>query len=196
MTAYPYPIVLGIDFTEASEPAIQMALSLSRGMQSDALHLVHVLPASEARFGTHLEREAERIEAAYTELRAYVVEQSARLGRGAWQQHTVFHVRRGDAAEAIHQVAVDVDAELIVVGTHQRKGLEKLALGSVAEKLVRTARLPVVVACSKDFSGVARTEVPDARRPGEDLTDRTPRPDSRAEQLLLGHRTSHISGLV
>lgn len=191
-----YPIVVGIDFTAASDVAIQKALELSRRVEGDSLHLVHVLPALDAKRGDHLEREAERIEAAYAELRAYVLDHATRLDRGAWNQETVFHVRRGDPSEALHQLAVDVDAELVVVGTHQRKGLAKLVLGSVAEKLVSTSRVPVLVACEKNFEGLAKTEVPEPRRPGEDLNDHTTRPEGRAEQLLLGKRNSHISGLV
>jgi nucleotide-binding universal stress UspA family protein len=191
-----YSIVLGIDFTEASEAAIQMGLELSRRVEGDALHLVHVLPALDAKRGDHLARESERIEAAYTELRAYVLEHANKLGKGTWTQDTVFHVRRGDPAEALHQVAIDVDAELVIVGTHQRKGLAKLVLGSVAERLVSMARLPVIVACAKNFEGLEKTETPDPRRPGEDLSDHSERPESRAEQLLLGRRNSHISGLI
>jgi nucleotide-binding universal stress UspA family protein len=50
----------------------------------------------------------------------------------------------GYAAEEIVAVAEEVGADLIVLGTHGRKGLDKILFGSVAEKVIKTARLPVL----------------------------------------------------
>lgn len=197
-----YPIVVGIDFSDASEVALRKALELSRRVHVDVLHVVHVLPAGEARLGEHLARENERIEAAYAAVRTYVLDHAQRISQhdgtrdGEWSQEVVFHVRRGKPADCIHQVAVDVDAELIVVGTEQRSGLAKLVTGSVAERLVGMARLPVLVACDKDLTGLPHTDTVEPARAGEDLSDHTPNPPSRAEHLLLAPRSQHISGLV
>lgn len=199
--SHAYPIVVGIDFTDASEVALRKALELSRRVHVDVLHVVHVLPAGEARLREHLTRENERIETAYAQVRTYVLDHAQRIAQhgtrdGEWSQQCVFHVRRGEPAEAIHQVAVDVDAELIVVGTHHRSGIAKLVAGSVAERLVGLARLPVLVACEKDLAGLTTSDVVEPRRAGEDLSDHTPSPPSRAEHLLFTSRSQHISGLV
>jgi len=50
----------------------------------------------------------------------------------------------GDAAEAIH-ACVKHGFDLIVMTTHQRTGISKLLLGSVAEHVVRNAPCPVVI---------------------------------------------------
>jgi len=50
----------------------------------------------------------------------------------------------GDVAHQILTVAKEVHADALVVGTHGRKGLSHLLLGSVAEKVVRGASVPVV----------------------------------------------------
>lgn len=50
----------------------------------------------------------------------------------------------GDVAEQILQLAHDEGADLIVIGTHGRTGLAHLLVGSVAEKIVRSARVPVL----------------------------------------------------
>jgi len=41
-------------------------------------------------------------------------------------------------------VADEIDADLIVIGTHGRRGLARALLGSVAENVVRTARRPIL----------------------------------------------------
>jgi hypothetical protein len=82
---------------------------------------------------------------------------------------------------------------MIVVGTHARRGVEKLILGSVAEQLVRDAHVPVVVAHPKDFEGILRSARPDAPRPGQELH---PAGVSVRSRIEFRPRNSHISGLV
>jgi nucleotide-binding universal stress UspA family protein len=55
------------------------------------------------------------------------------------------HVTEGDAASAILRMADQNGADMIVVGTHGRTGLARVALGSVAEKVVRGAHCSVLV---------------------------------------------------
>ena len=52
----------------------------------------------------------------------------------------------GDAAESVARRAEELGAVLLVTGSHSRKGLARLVLGSVAETLVRTAPCSVLVA--------------------------------------------------
>ncbi|MDR2801029.1 MAG: universal stress protein [Desulfovibrio sp.] len=52
----------------------------------------------------------------------------------------------GNPAETILQRAKDSGADLIVIGTHGRKGFDHILFGSVAEKVVRSAGVPVLVA--------------------------------------------------
>ncbi len=54
-------------------------------------------------------------------------------------------LRTGVPWEEINAVAVDELADLIVVGTHGRRGFSRALLGSVAERLIRTATRPVLV---------------------------------------------------
>jgi nucleotide-binding universal stress UspA family protein len=53
-------------------------------------------------------------------------------------------LREGRAWEMIHATAAEIGADLIVIGTHGRKGFARALLGSVAEKVIRTATVPVL----------------------------------------------------
>jgi nucleotide-binding universal stress UspA family protein len=53
-------------------------------------------------------------------------------------------LRRGAAWSEINAAAKDTAADLIVMGTHGRRGVARALLGSVAEKVVRTASCPVL----------------------------------------------------
>ena len=54
-------------------------------------------------------------------------------------------VLQGGAAAAIVESATDVDADLIVMTTHGRGGLTRVALGSIADEVVRHAPCPVLL---------------------------------------------------
>ena len=61
-------------------------------------------------------------------------------------------VRTGPAASTIGQTAIDEHVDLVVVGTHGRSGLDRLIVGSVAERVVRVAPCPVLVVKTPDAS--------------------------------------------
>ena len=64
-------------------------------------------------------------------------------------------VVEGVAHEVITEVAEEVGADLIVMASHGRRGLERFVLGSVAEKVLRKAPCPVLVTRPEPDSGSA-----------------------------------------
>lgn len=62
------------------------------------------------------------------------------LERAAWEKST----GEGQTANAIARQAEHISADMIVMGTHGRSGLPHMLLGSVAEKVVRTASCPIL----------------------------------------------------
>lgn len=188
-------IVVGVDLTETGDHALRQAMQLSRQMPGTELHVVYVLFTEPGLHDSKRLAELDRdINVVLERVREHVAALGAPPSNGQpYEQEIIFHVRLGMAAEAIHQVAVDVDADMIVVGTHGRRGMEKLILGSVAQELVRSARVPVVVARPKDFGGLEKTPLPDVRRPEEDLRLHGA---MRRVHVEFRPRTSHISGLL
>jgi universal stress protein A len=61
-------------------------------------------------------------------------------------------VRTGDARDVINQTAKEIGADLIVMGTHGRRGISRALLGSVAETVVRTAPCAVLTVRLRDDS--------------------------------------------
>lgn len=51
----------------------------------------------------------------------------------------------GDTADSIVQYAYSLEADLIIIGTHGAKGIEKILLGSVAERVLKRAHCPILV---------------------------------------------------
>ncbi len=58
-------------------------------------------------------------------------------------------VKDGDIAESILSVAKKTNADLIVVGSHSRKWLEKILMGSVAEEVLKESKIPLFIVPTK-----------------------------------------------
>jgi nucleotide-binding universal stress UspA family protein len=156
-----YSIVVGIDYTDASALALAQAVTLARTHPRSHIHVLHARPGSPS-----LERTAEDVadtpatgpgiaaqqalEAA-REMEAYVTKVLGKLDEGKPQAraHPVTswttHLRYSDPVSAIVQLAADISADLVVVGTHGRTGLARFLLGSVAEGVARVAPCPVLI---------------------------------------------------
>lgn len=154
-----YSIVVGIDFSTACDQAVRDALTIAAGHHPSEVHAVHLLDPKHGSPIKSVRIRDQEVELAALpdRLWSYVAEHAAEVAR-ADDTRLGVHVRVGEPVSGLLQMAVDVKADLIVVGTHGRNGLSRLALGSVAEKLARVARCPVLVSRPVDYSGLAESE--------------------------------------
>jgi hypothetical protein len=83
------------------------------------------------------------------------IEKARRLFAG----HLVGHLAVGTPWREIVQLASNLLADVIVVGTHGRQGIDRLLSGSVAELVVRKAKCPVVIARAKDWRAKDEPEI-------------------------------------
>jgi nucleotide-binding universal stress UspA family protein len=59
-------------------------------------------------------------------------------------------VTEGDCADAILDTAEEIQADIIVLGTHSRRGLEKILMGSISEKILHHSKVPLFIIPTKD----------------------------------------------
>jgi nucleotide-binding universal stress UspA family protein len=134
--AFVLVVGLDLDDTETSGFALDQAVRVAMRVGGSEMHLVHVLAAGAS---------VEKARDAAGCLWRYVSAKAAQLG-GLARQKVGVHVRSGAAGHEIAELARDVNADLVVVGTHRRSHLKQLFLGSTAEHVMATATCPVFVA--------------------------------------------------
>ncbi len=159
-----YTVVVGVDFSQASDEALDEAFSLSTARNAE----LHVLYVDDHFLVPEGGREA--AEATLSRIEHHALARIEDLGRRVGKQITFrklySHFRLGAAAEQLVQLASDLDADLVVVGTHGRSGMKRLVLGSVAGRVVALARCPVWIVRQKDHLGLGK--VPDIEPPCKD----------------------------
>ena len=138
-------ILYPTDFSETARQALTHALFLAEQYDAE-LHLLHAVVLHEFdpndpehRFPEPkelLKRMFEIADSEITELLGNQEERPLKIHEAK---------RKGFAAgEVILDYAAEVDADLIVMGTHGRRGAARLLLGSVAAEVVRRAKCPVL----------------------------------------------------
>ncbi|MBL0215269.1 MAG: universal stress protein [Myxococcales bacterium] len=147
-------VVVAYDFSPSAEDALQRAVEVAcRAPQ----HVLHVLAAIDARNGLSI-LATPKVDYDYAEkIQGLLAEhvKEAFAGRPAVSEVQFFvHARIGKPAEEILELAREVSADLVFVGSHGAKGFERLVLGSVSERIVREAHCPVMVVRTKTYQPV------------------------------------------
>ena len=60
-------------------------------------------------------------------------------------------IKEGDFGDAIMDAAIEINADIIVMGSHGRRGLDKILLGSVAEKVLHHTTIPLFIIPTKNL---------------------------------------------
>ncbi len=133
-------VLLATDFSEASQRAFAYAVAIAR-RYSAVLAVVHAIPPEP--------RDRIPLEALPRELnrpRLEAEQQMKALGEdtrmGGLNHHLL--LEQGPVWDVLARVIQRENVDLLVLGTHGRGGLKKLALGSVAEEVLRLAPCPVL----------------------------------------------------
>ena len=137
-------ILVPVDGSPTSERALQEALRLAQ--QSGRLELVHVLGDVRLMEANSYINYAE-MKDAMTSAGKKLLEQTQMVAEQSGTAAEVKLLEAGGAriASAIVEEARQWQADLIVIGTHGRTGFSRVLFGSVAEGVVRTAHIPVLL---------------------------------------------------
>ncbi len=135
-------IVVPVDFAENTSKLVDYACYMAERL-SATLHFVHVVaiyPGDVMTGAPFAEEYQDKVHFAAEERMAILVRDTEEKCPGCSGQ-TV----NGDPAEKIVELAMAADADLIITSTHGAKGLEKILLGSVAERVLKRAHCPVLI---------------------------------------------------
>jgi nucleotide-binding universal stress UspA family protein len=142
-----FVIVAALDGSDHSTLVSETAVELAGHTPRSELHFVHVIeapapaalplgsPPLNGPSALAVVEEAERYVGAH-----------ARRAADRLDEEVYAHVLEGPPRRAILQLGIDLGAKLLVIGTHDPRGVRRLVLGSVATGFVREAPFPVLVA--------------------------------------------------
>jgi nucleotide-binding universal stress UspA family protein len=148
---HPYTVVVGVDYCEHSDLVLDSAFDLASEKPAAVVHVLNVLPAPQSFLTPDIistwDGKAVAMGESAQDLKQYVTRflEKRTLAKRGNPARVVTHVLVDRPAYQLAQLASDVEADLVVVGTHGRSGVSRLVLGSVAEMTTRLAPCPVLV---------------------------------------------------
>lgn len=155
-------VVIAYDFSTTSEIAFERGVELAA---RSPRHVLHVLTVVDDAHPVP-ELPTDKVDYQYTEKVQIRVAEKLTAAFAARAPGTpvrfICHVRIGKPAPEILGLAKDVGAELVIVGSHGFRGVDRLLFGSVSEAVVRGALCPVLVVRPKTYQPVDLVEVVDA----------------------------------
>ena len=147
-------ILCALDLSDQSESVAEYAVMLAK-MSGASIVAVYAAPTLTQYTGFHVPPNTidsfvgEIVSGAEKAMTQFVSENFEGV-------ETKAEVVVGYAAEEILEIAAKEDADLIVMGTHGRKGIDRILFGSVAERVVKNSHVPVLtIRPSDNYTGGA-----------------------------------------
>ena len=143
-------LLVPLDFSECAHRALELALGIA--LREDAsLTLVHVTPlppnlppdALVTPPGATMATRIDEYTTAGARARLEAIAVPLR-DRGIDVRTFAVAARSNDVADELLRAVSAIGADAVVIGTHGRTGLSHLLLGSVAEKVIRRAAVPII----------------------------------------------------
>ena len=144
----PKHILVPTDLSEGAEYALDYACELARllGAQVHLLNVITIPALGVPELGVALT--ASMIDQLVVDSQKAIDQLAQTHGTASLGQVLV---RTGDARDVINQTAKELGIDLIVMGTHGRRGISRALLGSVAETVVRSAPCAVLTVRLRDL---------------------------------------------
>ncbi|HED30274.1 MAG TPA: universal stress protein [Prosthecochloris aestuarii] len=147
-------ILCPVDFSDASRKSIRYADEFARGMGA-SLHLLNVVephPMAVDMSLSYVPLEEDLEKAAMEDLEQIADEERAH------GLNVTTEVEIGTPSEIILEKAVELDVNLIILGSHGKTGLSRILMGSVAESVVRKATCPVLIVKAEEKEFIEEDE--------------------------------------
>lgn len=153
-------VVIALDYNSSAQQMAQIGYDMAKSIGAE-IYLVHVMadptyyytreysPITGFSAFSELEATGAAVTAAELKKAAQEFLDKSKESLGDNAIHTV--IKEDDVATGILEAARDVNAEFIVIGTHGRKGWDKILMGSVAEKVLHQSDVPLYIIPAKSL---------------------------------------------
>ena len=187
-----HPLLVPVDFSSCSSAALQFAIHFNRCVNAPLL-VLHVIHESVKQAGHYRSNGTGSTlrpvsDIARDMLGDFVNEVCASCGDAANPNQPRLLLVNGLPAHRIQEIALRERAGLIIMGTHARSGLARLATGSVAAEVMRLCEIPVTIVKA------ARAGTSDAHKSVQSSDWWFDSPDQGLKQETAGQQESRLAG--
>jgi nucleotide-binding universal stress UspA family protein len=140
-------ILIALDYDDTSQKVAEVGFSMAQAMKAEAV-LLHVISEQPVYYSSYM---------FMTELRVDILEDLKKTSHDFLEKTRAYLedeqistvVKEGDIASTILKTANELEADIIVMGTHSRKWLESIIMGSQVEDVLKKTTIPLFVIPTK-----------------------------------------------
>ncbi|MBV5316568.1 MAG: universal stress protein [Desulfobulbaceae bacterium] len=135
-------IIVPVDFHQHTDDLVEFAIGIAKKLEAKVtfVHVVEKLDSYSDDPAMSFGKIAEELRGYAEKKMAALLEKSKGLCPGCAGQ-----VFLGDVADSVVAYATDSKADMVIMGTHGARGIEKIMLGSVAERVLKRVHCPTLV---------------------------------------------------
>lgn len=140
-------VLIAMDYDETSQKVAETGFMMAQAMNAKTV-LLHVISEQPVYYSSYLymrELRVDFLDDLKKSTQEFLDKTKKHLGDDKIQ--TV--LSNGDIADSILKTATDLNADVIVMGTHSRKWLESIILGSEAENVLKNTTIPLFIVPTK-----------------------------------------------
>jgi universal stress protein A len=144
-------IVVPTDTSKTAMKALQYALEIGK-LQNATIYMLHVVDDRFMGYMTLSDEPTEDYPSIQSKMKVHMEEELKEIIENNKGENVSFELKvvSGKPCDEIINYSEEVDADLIILGTHGLTGLQRMLIGSVAERVVRRASRPVLVVRPSD----------------------------------------------
>jgi len=135
-------VIVPVDFLKQADKLVDYSITMA-GKLSAVIHFLHVVsfPTGDAMMGAPFASDYEGKMLADAQVRmSNLVEDNSEKCKGCTGEVVI-----GEPVDKIVEIAKAKGSNLVIISTHGAKGLEKILLGSVAERVLKQVHCPVLI---------------------------------------------------
>src|SRR5665647_650828 len=140
-------VLIAIDYDQTAQKVAKVGYSLARDMNAEVI-LLHVISNPVLYYSSYMVVTPVQINSV-GELKEVAQKFLDKTKHDLGDETIQTIIKEGDTAELIFESAKKLKADIIVIGTHSRKWLENILMGSVAENVLRHTTLPLFIVPTK-----------------------------------------------
>ncbi len=140
-------VLIALDYDQTAQKVAEVGFKLAKSLNAEVV-LLHVISNPVFYYSSYMVMAPLHIKGVH-ELKAVSQDFLDKTKHDLGDETIQTLVKEGDIVESIMETAKDLNVDIIVLGTHSRKWLEDILVGSVAESVLKQTTLPLFVIPTK-----------------------------------------------
>jgi nucleotide-binding universal stress UspA family protein len=136
-------VMIALDYDQSSQKVAEVGYSIGQSLQAEVilLHVISELPVYYSAYTYAHEFKVDMLD----DLRASTLKFLNKVKRHLGDEEVKMMIKEGEVAESILSLSKEMDIDVVVMGSHSRKWLEDILMGSEAEDVLKHTQIPLLI---------------------------------------------------